>query len=432
MNDVRSWLSSVDTLQPPADLWMVATERAAQVTDVPSLYSRPGPRLTPSRPPTGWRRVAVVVVALAVFAVAGAFAWRMFHRNVQSPAGPSPSVSQVDPFSSLSPGWTRLADPPELRCCAATAWTGSVFLVWGGHMGQSDESTASGLIYDPAADTWSPMPEPPTLGPRSRPASVWTGEELLIWGGADFNTPYPYDAYADGAAFDPSTGTWGEPLPQAPIDARQPFAVWTGTEMIVWGSQDREQRRVDGAAYEPASNSWRRIADAPGELTDATAVWTGQEMIVFGAALHGGNHAETDSAIGIAYDPAADSWRDLPESNLYTNANDAIWIGAGLLAWDYNLDSQIYDPATNRWSDAGKAPTDECEDVPTSVWAGVAYGKLCGDLVTFDPESGTWQRIDGPVGFPTTIYGAGDTLLVGGVNNSFGEGADWRFFAYRP
>jgi hypothetical protein len=200
--------------------------------------------------------------------------------------------------------------------------------------------------------------------------------------------------------------------------------------MIVWGSQDREQRRVDGAAYDPTSDTWRRIGDAPVELTDATAVWTGREMILFGAALHGGNHAETNSAIGIAYDPAADSWRELPDSNLDTNANDAIWIGDGLLAWDYNLDSQIYDPVTDRWSDAGRVPTDECEDVPTSVWAGVAYGKLCGDLVRFDPGTGTWEHIDAPAIFATTIYGAGDSLLVGGVSSSSGRGEDLRLFAH--
>ena len=108
--------------------------------------------------------------------------------------------------------------------------------------------------------------------PSFPPCQRVDGKELLVWGGADFQHPYPYHAYADGAAFDPSTGTWSEPLPPAPIDARQPFAVWTGTEMIVWGSQDREQRRIDGAAYDPASDTWRRIADAPVELTDATAV----------------------------------------------------------------------------------------------------------------------------------------------------------------
>ena len=72
----------------------------------------------------------------------------------------------------------------------------------------------------------------------------------------------------------------------------------------------------------------------------------------------------------------------------------------------------------DQWRDAGKVPTDECEDVPTSVWAEAAYGKLCGDLVTFNPRSGTWEHIDAPAMFPTTIYGARDSPLVGGVNGA--------------
>ena len=87
---------------------------------------------------------------------------------------------------------------------------------------------------------------------------------------------------------------------------------------------------------------------------------------------------------------------------------------------------------TDRWSDAGKVPTDECEDVPTSVWAGAAYGTLCGGLVRFDSGSGAWEHIDAPGMFPTTLYGAGDTLLVGGVYGSFSEGEDWRLFAFEP
>jgi hypothetical protein len=72
-------------------------------------------------------------------------------------------------------------------------------------------------------------------------------------------------------------------LPPAPIDARAPLSVWTGRELIVWGTAVRvDVRPRDGAAYNPATDSWRSIADATIELTDATAVWTGSEMIVFG------------------------------------------------------------------------------------------------------------------------------------------------------
>ena len=102
MDDVRSWLVTVDTMQPPADLWAVATERAERVADVPLHRSGRGSRMTPPGAPTGWRRVAIVVVALALFALAGAFAWRIIHRSLGVPAGPPPS-GQADPFSSLAP-----------------------------------------------------------------------------------------------------------------------------------------------------------------------------------------------------------------------------------------------------------------------------------------------------------------------------------------
>jgi len=252
---------------------------------------------------------------------------------------------------------------------------------------------------------------------------------MLIWGGANFSTN-PWEPYADGAAFDPSTQTWRQ-LPPAPIDARRPFVVWTGSEMLVWGSQDRAARRVDGAAYDPATNTWRTIADAPAELSDATAVWTGEEMIVFGAALHGGNVPETATAIAIAYDPARDSWRQLPDSDLNPNANGAVWTGDSLLAWDYNMAAQSYDPVSDRWRHVSAIPLDRCEDTPTTVWAGAAYGRLCGRLVTFDPQRDAWRVFAQPPGYPSQLYGAGSTLLIAGFADPQDQSVGMRFFAFR-
>ncbi|MEZ5231368.1 MAG: kelch repeat-containing protein [Acidimicrobiales bacterium] len=52
---------------------------------------------------------------------------------------------------------------------------------------------------------------------RSGAAVVWTGDELLIWGG------YVYDGRErpldDGAAYDPITDSW-RTLPAAPIAGR--------------------------------------------------------------------------------------------------------------------------------------------------------------------------------------------------------------------
>ena len=145
-------------------------------------------------------------------------------------------------------------------------------------------------------------------------------------------------------------------LPAAPIDERTAFSVWTGEEMIVWGSTDRADRRLDGAAYDPITSTWRKIADGPIDITDGSTVWTGDEMIVVGAALDGNNHADTPTAIGAAYDPTSDTWRELPPSDLSPQAMTAEWLNGELIAWDYDQASAAFDPIDDAWRPLERDP----------------------------------------------------------------------------
>ena len=95
MDDVRSWLSSVNRMQPPADLWAVATERAGRITDVPPHGPSRGSRMPSPGTPTGWRRALIVVVAFALFALAGAFAWRIINRSQPTVRVPVATPSAV-------------------------------------------------------------------------------------------------------------------------------------------------------------------------------------------------------------------------------------------------------------------------------------------------------------------------------------------------
>jgi hypothetical protein len=160
---------------------------------------------------------------------------------------------------------------------------------------------------------------------------AWTGSRLIVWGGYIY-LGYDEDPLADGYVLDPLTGD-SEPLPPAPLPARaSPATAWTGTELIVWAGDDLHGGSFgDGAAYDPASNTWRAIADGPIELTDGMAIWSGKEMIVFGAALHGGSFPETPVAIGAAYDPVIDSWRRIADSELPPQASTASWRGSNMV-----------------------------------------------------------------------------------------------------
>jgi hypothetical protein len=311
--------------------------------------------------------------------------------------------------------------------------------VWGGYeyVGGNEDPDAGGFAFDARTKTWNGLPASPLEG-RSDATSAWTGRELLIWGGLDggFRNP-PY--FDDGAAFDPVAGTW-RMLAPAPIDARSAFSVWTGEEMIVWGSTERAARRRDGAAYDPSTDTWRTIAGGPTDITDGSAVWTGDEMIVFGAALDSNNHADTPTAVAAAYDPAANIWRELPPSALSPQAMTAEWLNGELIAWDYDHGTAAYDPGTNAWRDLPRVPLSFAECRPESVATPhLVFGNYCGPTVVFSSEDDAWHR--------EPIEGLGneeccrvlEPVVVGNVvlvpTHSYGMGLgspDRRMFAYNP
>ena len=70
-------------------------------------------------------------------------------------------------------------------------------------------------------------------------AAVWTGSEMIIWGGSyetNLSSLCNNPIFNNGACYNPITDQW-RPLSTngAPPPSRQAVAVWTGTEMIVWG-----------------------------------------------------------------------------------------------------------------------------------------------------------------------------------------------------
>src|SRR5437868_4277181 len=62
-------------------------------------------------------------------------------------------------------------------------------------------------------------------------------------------------------------------------------AIWTGSEMIVWGGNNGSNSVLNtGGRYNPDTDSWTATSttNAPTGRWIHTAVWTGSEMIVWG------------------------------------------------------------------------------------------------------------------------------------------------------
>ena len=106
-------------------------------------------------------------------------------------------------------------------------------------------------------DTWTPTSGPPAG--RVGHTAVWTGSEMIVWGGFQpanfFGTPFN-----TGGRYDPSTDNWTTTsLTHAPAGRNGHTAVWTGSEMIVWGGNNLHSNLKTGGRYNPSTDSWTPI-----------------------------------------------------------------------------------------------------------------------------------------------------------------------------
>ncbi len=247
--------------------------------------------------------------------------------------------------------WTPMSTngSPARRSQFAYVWTGTEFIVWGGFT-EGGAPLGDGARYNPETDTWTPLPMSNAPNARVSPVAVWTGEEMIVWGGLTVGSPWV--SFSTGARYNPSTDTW-TPLPTegAPRGAAMTEAVWTGTDMIVWsGEEFPSQEYINGGArYNLADNVWIPISssNAPSPRVYASAVWTGSELIIYGGSI--GSVMLGD---GARYNVTNDTWTpitstDAPHVRMFIPPHTAVWTGEGMLMyggsyWPYELNDTAY------------------------------------------------------------------------------------------
>lgn len=341
------------------------------------------------------------------------------------PAGPSGRPDPASPSepASTDPPWlapsdmearpTSMEGVPTPVSDATAVWTGEVVLVWGGDEAFPKEDDgyrpvapigrADGGIYDPAADAWRPLPAAPLAG-RFDHVAVWTGTEMLVFGGRDAT-----EAFGDGAAFDPKAGTW-RPLASrgAPSGRGSPGAAWTGRELVVIGGRGpRGEARSDAFAYDPAKDAWRSLGTtAPRD--EPTAAWTGTQIVVWGGV---------DPSAATSGERLVDgAWRPISTVGAppVRRQQVVVWAGAQLVVWG-GLDADDaptaegarWDPATDAWAPmspvnaharevAGAVLAGDVVAVLGEVPAALDMEVLPGRLGLYSPAHDRWWSLPGP------------------------------------
>jgi len=249
------------------------------------------------------------------------YSYRVYAYNSASSSDYSNEVNVTTQGGTWSP--TSITNAPSKSNYCAVVWTGSEMIVWGGWDGSFINT---GGRYNPAIDLWTATSTGTNVpSARYRHKSIWTGLKMIIWGGEavgglGFNT---------GGLYDPSTDSWTPTGTgtNVPMGRCNHTAVWTGTEMIVWGGDFYNGLDVQftnsGGRYNPSTDSWAPTStgtNVPSPRSwQHTAVWTGTEMIVWGGTTYDGSPPTEILNSGGRYNPSADSWTPTSTRSLSTS-----------------------------------------------------------------------------------------------------------------
>ena len=333
-------------------------------------------------------------------------------------------------------GATSTANAPSGRYLHSAIWAGQdTLMIWGGY-----PATNSGGFYSVASNNWTPLTaNANTPSARYNHTAVWTGYvgdphgglqyvsdnstqvaasssssgRVVIFGGntgaSALNDVYTLDILpASSNNWIMPTNTTG-----APGQVYLHTALWTGSQMIVWGGENHGGTALNtGSLYDPAADSWSAIStgtNVPTKRFEHVAVWTGNKMIIWGGQV---SNAASRTNTGSIYDLSTDSWVAMTTTGAPSGRAllGGVWTGNKLVVYggrdaanNRNNSGGIYYPGDSTTAENWTA-TSTGANVPnatfsaSTIWTGkyvVAWGGNDGSPETntggvFDPNANSW------------------------------------------
>ena len=331
---------------------------------------------------------------------------------------------------------------PSPRALHTSVWTEHGMIVWGGLFDPKHKSRPTGgAILTSETGYWKPIAKPEIdASSRYHHSSVWTGKELVIWGGRDGNLDVVSDI---GLAYNATNNTWRQlTFEGAPEGREGQSTVWTKKEMIIFGGESEAGIHKDAYAYEPKKDSWRQITPPEDKVAGRSyhsAIWTGKEMIVFGGMNNRGAIQN-----GFVYDPETGATTMItPPKRFKKRINhSAIWTGKEMIVFGgsngdgrHYRDGAAYNPKTAKWRLISRKRAPSARALHTAIWTGnhmVVSGGTKGTgskntIGIYDPVQNKWQVIKKKVAARnahTAVWSGSEILIWGGriTNDKFVSG----------
>ena len=311
--------------------------------------------------------------------------------------------------------WQKLPAAPitEAPVTMVSVWTGREMIIHGILPGGGSRGVT--FAYRPAARTWVRLadgPQPATV--NSADVAVWTGSRMLVPG-------------LTSGSYDPAANTWRK-IARPGVSLGGAVTGWTGRQFLAWGGTCCEDTSRDGMAYNPVTNTWRKLPAAPLQpRASASGAWTGKELVVAGGHNFFRKTVFRDAA---AYNPSTGTWRKLPQMPRALTGGPALWDGKEILFLSSSSARGLaYNPGRNSWRLLPAMPLPRFGFA--AVWTGhrvLVWGGLAGSNPTwappargeaYNPAASQWTALPAsPLhgrAFPSAVW-TGHQMLVWGGN----------------
>ena len=336
-------------------------------------------------------------------------------------------------YNPATDTWQAMATPAlATRYAHVLVWTGARMIAWGG---VGNLTYSDGAMYNPANNTWTAMAAATGVAGRYYFSGIWTGSELIVFGGKD---PSGLQL-GDGGRFNPNTNQWTT-LPAPDLLARRWLhtAIWTGGEMIVWGG-DFSDGLDTGRRYSPTGNAWLTMQTP---RRDEIAVWTGTELIFWGGQISLGYNSADVIDDGLRWNAATNSWRRIPPDPAMPvrYGHTAVWSGSEMIVWGGSqAGGGRYNPAgEGTWTAIPSRPELDYRYGHSAVWTGAEMIIWSGgtyetfipnirmDGGRYNPVTGNWTLFPGNVAVPgrlghSTVWTGGKMIVWGGYSVDAGN-----------
>src|SRR6266404_3225042 len=259
---------------------------------IPCGTPTPTPTATPCTSVGSWTEQAPYPIAVGGNAVASQGG------NVYSFGGiaNNTAIANAYKYTPATNTWTPIAFLPEPRYWFSAATDGTYIYLLGG-LNENGLPRANLWRYDPVSDTYNTSLPPYTIATYFHASAYLNGKIYRIAGrgmGTDFHVEF----------YDIATNSWSMAA-NYPFANQRLMAVALGGYIYAGGGNGESATY----RYDPSTNTWddAAIADLPALRSDAaSSVYNGRWLLAGGEV----NFAISNSA--IAWDPATNTWSNLP------------------------------------------------------------------------------------------------------------------------